>query len=165
MRPTLRRFGSIPPTTLLAALLLTAAPVPAQERTGDSDGTLICCFANQRFAGECTVQTVSGETCGDILASLNRPHSGRTQYCGATEIRRYWTEVECDATDSGPFVATRPLLSAMPPTPAPSTDGPAIVTLDSILAQPVADAATPTIFTLPLGGISGVVVVVIPDER
>jgi hypothetical protein len=56
-----------------------------------------CCFTNERYSGVCQVLPGENETCGSILAYLNDPNSSGKTYCGNTNIRGDWIEVDCAA--------------------------------------------------------------------
>ncbi|MCU0291009.1 MAG: hypothetical protein MUF10_03335 [Thermoanaerobaculaceae bacterium] len=66
--------------TLLAALAGAAEP---------------CCFANDRYEGNCMVVPGEGESCQSILAYLNNPLSTGKSYCGSTSVRGGWVQVDC----------------------------------------------------------------------
>ena len=88
------------PTALLA-LVAAAAAIAAsagpttRSTTTDSDRRL-CCVANPRFAGVCSVELGEGETCADVLAYLNNANSVGRTYCGKTNIRGGWKQVDCE---------------------------------------------------------------------
>jgi len=65
-----------------------------------------CCFTNERFAGVCEVMPEPGATCADVLAYLNNPNAAGKTYCGSTEIRGGWIEVECSAEAPAPSLRT-----------------------------------------------------------
>jgi hypothetical protein len=72
------------------AVVLTAVPAAAMVET--------CCFTNQRYSGVCQVVPEKDETCGSILSYLNTPNSTGKSYCGGTDIRGGWTQVDCKTT-------------------------------------------------------------------
>jgi len=92
----MNRFSRLTLVALLATLLLTPAPgLCAAEPQGDGDETGSCCFTNTRFNGVCQVTPAGGETCGSILAYLNNPNGVGKNYCGNTQVRGGWTQVDC----------------------------------------------------------------------
>jgi hypothetical protein len=80
----------------LVAVVGLALVVPAPV-AGSAES---CCFANERYGGVCTVVPGEGETCGSILAYLNNPMSTGKSYCGSTQIRGGWSQVDCGAGTS-----------------------------------------------------------------
>ncbi|MGH9461233.1 MAG: hypothetical protein ACRD1X_08440 [Vicinamibacteria bacterium] len=84
-------------TSLLALLALASAGPKAmvgQDEPEASEET--CCFSNPAYSGVCEVQPAEGETCDGILAYLNNPMAQGKDYCGGTQIRGGWTQVECE---------------------------------------------------------------------
>ena len=86
------------PTLILAAAVTVAAigasaapPAPAESPSEKR----LCCVANQRFAGKCAVELGPKETCADVLAYLNNANSVGRTYCGGTDIRMGWAQVDC----------------------------------------------------------------------
>ena len=67
-----------------AAFLAQAAPARAP-----------CCFTNAQYAGVCSVEPTSGETCAAILAYLNNPRSQGKSYCRNTSLRGGWQRRRC----------------------------------------------------------------------
>jgi hypothetical protein len=86
---------------LTAALCLCALAVYAGE---ESPATSIqqtpCCFENPRYSGTCEVTPGEDESCGSILGYLNNPNSMGKDYCGNTDIRGGWSQVECEGSAS-----------------------------------------------------------------
>ena len=77
-----------------------AATVASEERS--------CCVANPRFAGICKVSLGPEETCQDVLDYLNNAQSKGRTYCGNTDIRMGWAEVECQEESATARGACRP---------------------------------------------------------
>jgi hypothetical protein len=95
-----------------AVLCIGAALAVAETRPGRaSEKPKPCCFANERYSGVCQVVPGKNDTCSSILAYLNDPTSGGKTYCGNTNIRSGWIEVDC---------ATGKPRRAAPATPTPS---------------------------------------------
>ena len=86
------------------AVVLTAVPTAAMVET--------CCFTNQRYSGVCQVAPEKDETCASILSYLNTPNSTGKSYCGGTDIRGGWTQVDCKATPE----STQTVAAPAPPT-------------------------------------------------
>jgi hypothetical protein len=89
-------------TGFLAVVFCLTALVAA---AGDEDySTSIqqapCCFENPRFSGTCEVTPGEGESCGTILGYLNNPNSMGKDYCGNTNIRGGWSQVNCEGAAS-----------------------------------------------------------------
>jgi hypothetical protein len=72
------------------ALLLTTRPGGSAEEEKRS-----CCFTNPEYSGVCQVDPAEGETCGSILAYLNKAMSTGKSYCSNTDIRGGWRLVKC----------------------------------------------------------------------
>lgn len=77
--------------------LVTAAAVAIVLAAVQAAAVEPCCFANQRYSGVCQVAPAEDETCGSILSYLNTPNSTGKGYCGGTDIRGGWTQVDCQA--------------------------------------------------------------------
>jgi hypothetical protein len=76
---------------LVAGLMVLAAvAIGRSANTGEP-----CCYTNQRYSGVCRVVPAEGETCGSILAYLNKPNSSGKGYCNSTPIRGGWTPISC----------------------------------------------------------------------
>ena len=88
-----------------AAIAATAAPVHHQDT--QSSEPRLCCVANPRFSGICSVELGPDETCQAVLDYLNNANSVGKTYCGKTNIRGGWAQVECQdenaSTDGGPL--------------------------------------------------------------
>ncbi len=82
----------------IALLAVVGLAVLAPARVAGSAEP--CCFANERYDGVCTVVPGEGETCGSILGYLNNPMSTGKSYCGSTQIRGGWSQVDCGAGTS-----------------------------------------------------------------
>lgn len=81
----------------LVLIVLVGALVFVQAGTSSaSDEKKPCCFANDQYSGICKVFPSEDETCGDILAYLNNPMASGKSYCGNTQIRGGWHQVECE---------------------------------------------------------------------
>ena len=89
----MERSGGVRTGFLAAAAAVVALAVIAPDRTAGSGEP--CCFANERYAGICSVTPSEGETCATVLDYLNNPMSTGKSYCGGTDIRGGWTRVEC----------------------------------------------------------------------
>ncbi len=90
---SLTRLGLV---LFIVAIVLAVALVSVQAGSGSaSDETKPCCFANDQYSGVCKVYPSGDETCGDILAYLNNPMATGKTYCGNTQIRSGWRQVEC----------------------------------------------------------------------
>jgi hypothetical protein len=80
----------------LAAAVAATAVIASVSASGDAVASDVCCFANPRFNGVCSVTPGEGESCASILAYLNNPNSSGKAYCGGTDIRGGWKKVECE---------------------------------------------------------------------
>jgi hypothetical protein len=79
-----------------AALCIAAVLTVADARSGRAfEERKPCCFTNERYSGVCQVLPGKNDTCSSILAYLNDPTSGGKTYCGNTNIRTGWIEVDC----------------------------------------------------------------------
>ncbi len=78
--------------TLIAPAVVLAVTSGAGRA---ADAPTRCCFTNERFAGVCEVVPEPDATCADVLAYLNNPNSTGKTYCGATDVRGGWVQVEC----------------------------------------------------------------------
>jgi hypothetical protein len=79
---------------VVGAIVASAAPgATVSER--DSERRL-CCVANPRFAGVCSVELGPDETCQDVLDYLNNAASVGKTYCGKTNVRGGWRQVPCE---------------------------------------------------------------------
>ena len=87
------------PMILLAAVAVSGAIVasaaPTLPTAGEDATSRLCCVANPRFAGICKVELGPEETCKDVLDYLNNAASAGKTYCGNTNVRVGWEEVEC----------------------------------------------------------------------
>ena len=98
MKPGKRAWSRL--VVAAAVVVLAVAAVAAVAASGARDDgqdstRASCCVANPRFAGICEVELGSGESCSDVLAYLNNAaRVGRT-YCGNTNVRMGWKQVEC----------------------------------------------------------------------
>jgi hypothetical protein len=79
----------------IVALVAVVAVLVAGARSDAAASGDACCFANGRYEGICTVVPAEGETCDSILAYLNNPMSAGKSYCGSTDVRGGWTQVDC----------------------------------------------------------------------
>jgi hypothetical protein len=84
---------------VVAAVAAMGAVVAPSARTADEDARS-CCVANPRFAGICKVELAENETCADVLAYLNNAASVGRTYCGSTNVRVGWKQVECQEEES-----------------------------------------------------------------
>lgn len=86
--------------TLVAALVMTAAAVTVAAESDTASTSVIggdtCCFTNPQYTGVCEVTTGPDETCADVLAYLNNEASVGKTYCGNTQIRGGWQQVDCE---------------------------------------------------------------------
>ena len=95
MKPKKRAWSRVilASVAVVGAIVASAAP---GARGGEGDATpASCCVANPRFAGMCAVELGRDETSQDVLAYLNNAASVGKTYCGNTEIRMGWQQVEC----------------------------------------------------------------------
>jgi hypothetical protein len=81
----------------LAASSAVGSETPAAAGTTGGDK---CCFSNPRYSGVCEVTPGEDETCADILAYLNNQASVGKTYCGSTQVRGGWSQVECETSAS-----------------------------------------------------------------
>lgn len=81
-----RKLGRVAAVAAGAAVLLAQTAGAAKPP---------CCFANPQYAGVCAVEPGEGETCKSILDYLNNPQSQGKSYCGSTNVRGGWKQVEC----------------------------------------------------------------------
>ena len=86
--------------------LVTAAAVAIVLAAVQAAAVEPCCFANQRYTGVCQVPPAEDETCGSILAYLNNPNSTGKGYCGGTNIRGGWVQVDCQAKSTSTQATT-----------------------------------------------------------
>ncbi len=88
-----RFFGAIHLGAGVAvAVALFVAALPARA----ADAPKPCCFSNERYSGTCRVVPGNDETCDGILAYLNNPNSTGRTYCGGTNMRGGWIQMDCD---------------------------------------------------------------------
>jgi len=81
----------------LALIVLVGTLVLVQPGASAAfDEAKPCCFDNDQYHGICKVYPSEGETCGDILAYLNNPMASGKTYCGNTQVRGGWRQVECN---------------------------------------------------------------------
>lgn len=81
----------------LVALVVAVAPVSAATPAAETTiGNETCCFTNPRYSGICEVTTGPDESCSDVLSYLNNQASVGKSYCGNTQIRGGWAQVECE---------------------------------------------------------------------
>lgn len=86
---------------LALVFCLTALVAAAgEESTATTAQQSPCCFENPRYSGTCQVTPGEGESCGSILGYLNNPNSMGKGYCGNTNIRGGWSQVECETSAS-----------------------------------------------------------------
>lgn len=94
--------------TALLSVVLAFLALPG-EAAGGREGDTRCCFANPRFSGICVVVPGPEETCATVLAYLNNPMSTGKTYCGGTDIRGGWRQVQCPSqrkSETAPTVGT-----------------------------------------------------------
>jgi hypothetical protein len=91
-----RRARPMIVVTAVAALGAIVASVgsPAAPAAEESEPRT-CCVANPRYAGICAVDLAPDETCQDVLDYLNNAASVGKTYCGGTNVRMGWKQVEC----------------------------------------------------------------------
>jgi hypothetical protein len=77
---------------IAAAIVVGLAVLVSAQIAGAAES---CCFANDRYEGNCKVVPGEGETCQSILAYLNNPMSAGKSYCGGTAVRSGWVQVNC----------------------------------------------------------------------
>jgi hypothetical protein len=95
MKPGKRAWSRV---IVAAAVVVLAVAAVAASGARDDEGDAtppFCCVANPRFAGICKVELGSGESCSDVLAYLNNAASVGRTYCGNTNVRMGWKQVEC----------------------------------------------------------------------
>ena len=76
-------------------MIAVASVLPAEAQATQ------CCFNNPRFAGTCSEFPAEGETCAGILAYLNSLSSVGRGYCGMTDVRGGWRQVDCGQAQVG----------------------------------------------------------------
>jgi hypothetical protein len=84
----------------LAFCLSAMVAIAGDEAPSTSIQQAPCCFENPRYSGTCEVTPGEGESCGSILGYLNNPNSIGKDYCGNTNIRGGWTQVNCEGSAS-----------------------------------------------------------------
>lgn len=88
--------------TILIAVFFLAAPVAFADEGMETSSiqTTPCCFENPRYSGTCEVTPGEDESCGSVLGYLNNPNSMGKDYCGNTNIKGGWSQVECEGSAS-----------------------------------------------------------------
>jgi hypothetical protein len=98
---------------LLASLALAlAADLNASEPADGIGGAGSCCFTNPRFNGVCQVVPAGDETCASILGYLNNPNSVGKTYCGNTQVRGGWAQIDCTQQSARSSSASAPACDA-----------------------------------------------------
>jgi hypothetical protein len=88
------------PTIVIASVAavgaIAASAAPLHREDTRSSEPRLCCVANPRFAGVCSVALGPDEGCQDVLAYLNNAASVGKAYCGNTSVRMGWKQVDCE---------------------------------------------------------------------
>jgi len=140
--------------TLLGILVVAAPAVLA----GASE-TKLCCFNNWRFAGTCVTQIAKDQVCGDVLSVLNNMQAAATTYCGGSQVRGGWTEIECGGSSGGSvsggsstgLVMQNPsYITAVEPTMAAPARDPDVIQAPDRFREPTVNAVDNPSFITPV---------------
>ncbi len=92
------------PTIILASVAvvgaIAASAGPTARTSAEDPDRRLCCVANPRFAGICSVELGPNETCQDVLDYLNNAASAGRTYCGNTNVRMGWKQVACEGEEA-----------------------------------------------------------------
>jgi hypothetical protein len=81
---------------VLAILVVNGLPGTGIAAQKVKKPELKCCYTNPQYSGTCEVTPSDGETCSTVLAYLNNPNAHGKTYCGGTDIRGGWKQVQCE---------------------------------------------------------------------
>lgn len=81
--------------TLSVVMFLLPGFLRSQESEEPPATSPACCFAHDRYQGNCVVTPAKDETCESILEYLNAPGTVGKTYCNNSRLRGGWKQVDC----------------------------------------------------------------------
>jgi hypothetical protein len=109
------------PSVLLAIAATGVVLNPPPAGAAAASTPKPCCFVHGGYVGVCSVTPAENESCEDILAYLNNPHSAGRTYCNTTRMRGGWSQVPCPPPPDRPGAASSSSRPASPATPGTAT--------------------------------------------